>query len=284
MASIVVSDTVAGKRAMTIRFHLFLLALCALLPLLGFAVYVSVNLIEHDRDSIRGGAAGRARAMMTAADAELRGSIKTLQALAASRALDTGDLPAFHADAVRILASQPDWSNITLALPSGTQVVNLAIAFGEPLHALLIDSPSAAQVVKTLRPAVGSVTTAGPLPGPRVPLRVPVIRDGAVAYILTAAIRPESFERLIRAQNLPKNWIAALIDGNGRFVARVPARLVGALASESLRAALRNAPQGWFRGITSDGNDVFTAYLQMVSRWRAGFGNSNGARVSCWWP
>ena len=117
---------------MTIRSHLLLLASSAVLPVLAFAILVSITLVKHEQRTFERGAIERARAMMSAIDASLRGSVSTLQAIAASRALASGDLRGFHESAMRVLATQPGWSNITLSLPSGEKVVDALAPFGAP--------------------------------------------------------------------------------------------------------------------------------------------------------
>lgn len=91
---------------MRIRSHLLLLAAGAMLPVLAFAVLVSVVLVRQDNETVERGALDRARAMMSGVDAELRGSIATIAALTASSALVADDARAFHAEAERVLATQ----------------------------------------------------------------------------------------------------------------------------------------------------------------------------------
>ena len=207
---------------MTIRSRLLLLASGAVFPVLIFAVLVSVILVLEEQRTFERGAIERARAMMSAVDASLRGSLSMLQALAASRALAAGDLAGFRESAVRLLATQPAWENITLGLPSGERVVDALAPIGPPQPPIL-DLGSAERVVKTQQPVVGDVSRQTPDSPAVVPVRVPVLRDGVVAYILTAQVRPESFDTLIREQQLSQDWVAGLIDGNGNFVARAAA-------------------------------------------------------------
>ena len=87
---------------MTIRAHLLLLAAFAVLPVLVFAVLISIMLIDHQQRTFEQGAIERSRAMMSAVDADLRGSLSTLNALGASRALAADDLSGFHDSAVRV--------------------------------------------------------------------------------------------------------------------------------------------------------------------------------------
>ena len=76
---------------MKIRSHLFLVALGAIAPMLIMAIVAGTVLVQHERKNFESEAIGRARAAMSAVDAELRGAITTLQALAASRSLENGD-------------------------------------------------------------------------------------------------------------------------------------------------------------------------------------------------
>ena len=230
---------------MKIRSHLLLLAAGAMIPLLAFAVLVSVVLLERDRATVQRAASDRARAMMTAVDAELRGSAATLDAVGASAALAAGDLRAFHGEAARVLGSQPQWLEITLVTPAGEKLLEVSQPFGAALSPA-VDRPSIARAVTTKQPAVGDVDVA--LAQGVIPVRVPIVHDGAVAYVVTAFVRPDSFETLIRQQRLPDGWISGIVDSSGRFVARIPTRPAGDLASVDFRAAVQKSPEGWSRG------------------------------------
>lgn len=246
-----------------------LLAGGAMVPILAFAVLVSVILLEQDRETVQRAALDRARAMMTGVDAELRGSVATIQALGTSDALDDGDLPRFHAQAARMLATQPMWTNVTLLRPSGEKLVDASRPHGEPLRAT-IDVASVARAVATMEPAIGNVDSS-PALGAGVPIRVPVMRDGKVVYVVTAIVRPKAFEDLLRQQRLPEGWISGIVDSNGRFVARLPPRPAGDLASAAFRAAVLQSPEGWSRGLTIEGRDVFSAHeVSQFSRWSIG--------------
>jgi signal transduction histidine kinase/CheY-like chemotaxis protein len=258
------------EHSMTIRSSLLLLASGAVLPVLIFAVLVSVILVEEEQRTFERGAIERARAMMTAVDASLRGSLSTLQALAASRPLAAGDLAGFRESAARLLATQPAWHNITLGLPSGERVVDTLAPLDTALPPI-VDLPSAERVVKTQQPVVGDVSRQTPDSPAVVPVRVPVLRDGIVAYILTAQVQPESFDTLIHEQQLSQGWVAGLIDGNGNFVARVPPRAPGEPASPAFRAESQRAKEGWYRGLTVEGKDTFTAYQRSaLGNWTIG--------------
>ena len=256
--------------ALTIRSHLLLLAMAAFLPVLAFGAAASLLLVKHDQETQRNGALDRTRAMMTAVDAELRGSIAALQAITAFQALHRGDLPAFHAAARRALATQPAWLDVSLTLPSGKALVDAALPWGAVLPA--DDDPAGiARVATTLQPVVGDVIAEKSLGRPAIPVRVPVVRNGVAVYVITAMVRPDAFAGLIQNQHLPPGWVSGIVDGNMRFVARVPAVPVGSLASEVFRAAAGGAREGWYRGLTLEGMDAFSAHITSgFSGWSVG--------------
>src|SRR5689334_13886435 len=219
---------------MRIRSHLLLLAAGAMLPVLGFAVLISAVLLNEVRTGIERGARDRTRAMMTAVDAELRGNVTTLQALAASRALGTDDLAGFQIQAERVLATQPGWTHVILLRPSGEPLVDVRHPSAPPL-APILDLGSVVRAVQTVRPIVGSVGATGA--GPGIPIRIPVLRDGAVAYVLSIVVRPDAFEDVLSLQKLPARWEAGVVDANGRYVARLPTRPAEEFASDDYRRA-----------------------------------------------
>src|SRR3954463_11926496 len=117
------SPASSGK-GLTIRSHLLLLAMATFLPVLAFGAVASFLLVEHDRQTQRNGTLDRTRAMMTAIDAELNGSIAALQAATASPSLWADARRASPPPPTRALATQPAWLDVSLARPSGKQLVN----------------------------------------------------------------------------------------------------------------------------------------------------------------
>jgi signal transduction histidine kinase/ActR/RegA family two-component response regulator len=249
-----------------LRTSLFALVAGTAVPLVALAAVLAYFLLAHETATFRAGAQDRNRAFMTAVDTELRGHFTALRALAASQSLERDDMRAFQSEAMRVVATHPAWSAVILADRSGQQLVNTKYTFGERLPRVS-DTASFDAVVNGARPEIGHVA-AGPRGNWAVPMRLPILRDGAVRYILTAPIRPDAFLRLIQEQHFPDGWAAGLLDSTGRFVARVPERAPGSLASTDLRDALAGAPEGWYRGSTLEGSDAFTAFrTSEFSRW-----------------
>jgi signal transduction histidine kinase/ActR/RegA family two-component response regulator len=255
---------------MTLRSNLFLLVIGTVLPVTVLALVLSYLLVQQEKETFRKGALDRNRAFMTAVDAEIRGHLTTLQALAAARSLEAHDLRAFYDDAQRVLASQRDWRNIILASAAGQQVVNARQPFDAtlPRHS---DPESMERVARTLAPTVGNITAGGITGNYGIPIRLPILRNGSFTYVLTAVIEPDVFGRLIRAQNLPQGWVSGLVDVTGHFIARVPPRSPDQMASRDFLAALRRTNEGWYRGLTVEGKDTFTAHkASELTNWTVG--------------
>ena len=272
-------------RPMRLRSHLLVLTLGTLLPLLVFAVIASALFAERERATFREGATQRTLALLTAVDIQLGSSVTTLEGLATSRHLDTGDLRAFHAEATRVLASQPDWLTVTLTPPSAQEVVNVLRPFGAELPTI-IDRRSFDQVVRTGSPAISSLIYSSLTKQHHFTVRVPVVRDNAVKYVLSAAVKPQAISRLLSAQRLPRDWVGVVLDGNDRIVARTvdSEGTLGQLASESLRTALAGASEGWFYGSTIEGKAVYTPYNRSTwSGWSLAMGIPASAVAASAW-
>ena len=261
-----------ARTRFSIRSYLILLVLIGMIPLLVFSTGMVIRLSRADRETFQRGATQRNFALMTAVDTELKGSIATLQALASSDYLDIDNVGDFRNDAARFLKSQPNWLNIHLAQPSGQQVVNLRLPLGTELGTVT-EHTSFDNVVRTNNPVVGNLKLGRLTQEIDFTVRVPVVRDGILKYVLSAVVKPQSISALLARQNLPPDWIGVVLDGNRRFVARTtrPGQNLGGLASESFRAALDRAPEGWFRGTTIEGREVYTSYTRSpLSGWTVG--------------
>jgi len=125
-----------------LRTQLFLLVSGTVIPLLALAAVLAYILLQHESETFRDGARDRNRAFMSAVDAELRGHIKTLEALATSDELERNDLQSFYAEATRVLAAQPGWSQVILSDGEGRQLANTRLPFGSRRVLATLHAPS----------------------------------------------------------------------------------------------------------------------------------------------
>jgi len=227
--------------------------------------------VKQERDSLRDAAGERVVAVLSAIDAEVRGSMAALRAMASSRQLEAGNLKAFHAEATRVLGTHADWIDYTLAHPDGTRLADASHPPGGTAG-LVADRASFDAALAGREPVIGRVIAGPAGRNLGIPLRVAVQgADGHPRYVVTVLLRPESFIDVLREQRLPEGWVVTLLDSSGHVIARLPHVPAGTPASDSFRAQVRKASQGWFRGRTLEGRDTYTPYsTSTLSGWTLG--------------
>ncbi|GEP05595.1 ATP-binding protein [Methylobacterium oxalidis] len=252
------------------------LALAAAIPILLFSGWVAYVTAEQGRAAARHVALESAARVADRVAADLAAQLQILDVLAASPALDSSRLELFYEEARRLKASRPLWETVELADDSGNQVVNLLRPLGAALGPTA-DRDSFDEVLRLRRAIVGGIGPVGALSGKRlVTLRVPVIRDGQLRFILTVALATNAVSSILRDAGAPAGWVGEIVDKRGNIIARTSAEAseLGRPASPALRAAIARAPEGFYTGATLEGSDVETVYrtLPDTSGWSVHFG------------
>jgi signal transduction histidine kinase/ActR/RegA family two-component response regulator len=255
-----------------------LLAAVGVVPGLVLSVVLGYFLVEHEKETFRQAALARNRTFLTAVDAQMLGYLGTLHALAASADLDTGDLQGFDAEARRVLESQVDWRNVLLLNSAGQQLMNLRFPYGAPLpNEAQIDNPGFREVLASKKAVIGSLNP-GPVSNvPGIAVRMPVIRDGEMRYVLEFVLEPVALAKLMQAQGYASTWYIGLADRNGRFLTRLPVPPSGDRVSADFQAAIQRTPEGWYRGRTLEGRDTYTAHkTSELTGWTVGVAIPSG--------
>ncbi len=261
------------RRPVKIATYLFGVVVGLLVPTMVFSVAVVVAYDRQQRTAVQRGWVETARALVNAVDRELIGATRVLQTLGTAQSLDRHDLATFHHSASRLLATRPGWVSIALAAPSGVVVLDTSIAVGAPGPALR-EPASFAEVLRTAQPVIGGLTQSG---GRHVfPIRVPIVRDGAVTYVLTALVPPDAIAEILKRQDTPPGVLAGIFDARGTIVARTSGAetFVGRPVSPDVRQLLRTQDEGW-AGVTRtlEGVPVYTAFSRSpVTRWGVALG------------
>ena len=258
---------------MRIRTYLLVFALAVLLPMIAFAAAVVVAFDRQQRSAVQRGGIETARALMSAIDRELGGSIATLRALGAARSLERDDIAAFDDDARRVLRSQRHWRAIILLTPSGEMRVNTSYRVGDPMPGT-VDRESFDTAVRTARPVVGAVLR-GPLGEFAFAIRSAVMRDGRLAYVLTAALDPAAIASILEAQQIPADWVGTVFDARRHIVARTRGteQYVGRPVSPEFLRLLDTGHEGWAVTHTLEGVAVYTSFKRSAATgWGVGLG------------
>ncbi len=262
-----------SPRTASIGSHLRLLALGTLLPVVLFAAGLAVMQAQQERETFERGAHSRVVAISSAIDAELRATVASLRTLAEGQALADDQLDRFHSIAQRVKNVHSDWVTVILADARGQQLVNAARPYGAELPRI-DEIASFEAVVRTLRPSIGSLAL-----GPRgqrqaYPVRVPVLREGRLAYVLTAVVDPAAIARILHAQGMPEDWVASVVDARLVQVARLHQGQiqVGVPVAPAFRAALTSgAVEGTYHGRTLEGTPSYVTWRRSgFSSWAVG--------------
>jgi PAS domain S-box-containing protein len=284
------------------------LVLAALLPVLifTFAMFRQKARLQHE--AVERGMRDTARALSLAVDREMGAVRAILETLAESPHLDTGNLRSFHEICRRALANRKE-SRLILFDRSGQQLMNTARPFGTPLPNPFRD-PAPAQTVdtyphlplggpepvkktmETAELAVSDLFVALDSRRPTLGINVPVVRNGKVLYALEMAFHPRLLTELLLEERLPADWIAALVDKNGVFIARTkaPERFVGRAGTAELLSQIAKSQEGWGTERTFEDIPVYHAFVRSdLTGWVTGVAVSQAAinapinRSIAWW-
>jgi len=256
-----------GSRAL--RFRLFLLAASGLAPLALVLSLASAYLAQERRTETQRSALELSRALATALDAELGSTISLLENLAISSDLQSV-APArlatedFSRLAQRMAQSQK-WLMIVVADDRGEVVARegqVAALAGDT-----VDAQSLTQAKATRAAVVGRVAA---WPGGReaFAVRIPVLKDGRLRYVLSAVVPANRIRDVVARQQVAPSWVAAVYDQGGNVAAssraadalRYPASL------ETLVAAGGEEGAGITR--TAGGVETYTGFSRVrTSQW-----------------
>jgi signal transduction histidine kinase/CheY-like chemotaxis protein len=209
-----------------------------------------------------------ARELIRAVDTELDASVRTLEVLAASSSLQSSDLEGFRRVAANFLRSHPTWDRIVLTSTDGRPLMTAGNATAT--DGALPDDVGFARVVSSAQPGIGSIGR-GPDGQFGVPVRVPVVSDGAVVYVLSAVIAPDRLAAVLPLGH-DDTWLRVVMDASNAIVARTRRadEFVGTTADDAFVARIRDRDDVMFESVTLDGEAVYSGVSRgQRSGWRA---------------
>jgi signal transduction histidine kinase len=124
------------------------------------------------------------------------------------------------------------------------------------------DHSSLVELSRSAEPVIGNIVMAPVAQKHAIPVRVPVIRRGELLYVLTAMVDAEAFAAILQAEHMPGQWMAAIVDRTGRYVARGPQSvpLVGTLAPQHYAKQLAQSGQSSAFVRTREGVEMYGAF------------------------
>jgi len=268
-------DQATRQRAIPLRNRLLAIALAGILPLAFVAGLGLVSIINDQQFQTERRNLEVTRLVATAVEIKLNRSFDVLEALSHSPLLDSGDVDSFSRLVQRVLPSVPDWHALLLIAPDG-QVIRRISSSSMSSAGPLAEVNSFTDVVTSEQRQVGDLGK-GPGGNWGIPLRVPVMRETELRYVITAVLRPRAILGVISTRRLPTGWMVTVLDGTGRRIGNTHAAVetTGDPAPAALAELLRTHPteEGMGQAIM-EGVPVHTAFvrLQQGAEWTVATG------------
>lgn len=257
----------------TIRSRLVLLTVACMAPAFLLASAVLYYNYQQQRAALIKDAVESARTLVRLIDREFVTVEVSLSALATSPLVRSGDYRAFQSQADEVL-KRSFINNIALIAPSGQQLMNTAIPFGQPLPKTGVMAQTQ-KVLQTGKPDISGLLMGAALKRPISNVAVPVFSGGMVTHSLSGVILPDHLQKLLVSYGLPEDRLTVIFDQSATVVARSHEidRFRGQSVSPSLVKRLGEVNEDAFEALTLDGTKVVSAfYRSPVSGWGVAIG------------
>jgi C4-dicarboxylate-specific signal transduction histidine kinase len=235
--------------------------------MIAFAAFVLSRFSEAEESRYQGAALHAAERVAGAVDREIAGLEVALQALSTGRSFTERAFDRFYERALegkRIIRA-----DIILKDAKGQQLVNTRVPFGTPLPSSLQEHERRA--IQLDKPELSNLFVGALSKQPVISIAVPVGREGEPDHLLVIAIDPERLSEVLKAQALPENWTAALVDRNGSIIAR--SRDHGHLVGTQIPSEMSPPPgrgEATWLGKNADSQSALLAHAkpQLAPEWR----------------
>lgn len=238
------------------------LILTAAIPVLLLGGWMAYITADQERSYARKAATEALTQVAHRIEGEIAHEMQVAETLASSAALDQGNLQNFYLEATRIVAARPLWETAGLTKPDREQVLNVLRPLGAPLGPVT-ETESFVNVLRTRKPVLGGIGPYQAAIGKQlVSLRVPVIRDGELRYVLTIGLIPDQIGTILAQAGLPAGWAGTVIDARDKIVARTPDTKVGKAGptTPAVQDAMARGGANSPRTQTQEGVDVETVH------------------------
>jgi PAS domain S-box-containing protein len=254
-------------RRQGLRAHLLALVLAVLVPAFGAGGLAAWHAVAGYRAAFHDRMAGTTRALALAVDAGIGGDLRALAILASLPsfgAAEAGDAAMqLHRAAMLLGGPLHAYDPAGRILADSTEFAEAAGRPSEGLPFEPAEDPTFRAVIASRQPRIGDL-----LPERGVPIAFqPVLRGERLVAVLALELPPERLRRILAGQNLPEDSFAALVDGQGRVVARSDEwhyRRLGQQMPAESRQRIGNRTEGSFAGDGLDGKARIFAFRRLT--------------------
>ena len=244
---------------MRIRTQLVFMAAAVLVPIV-LAAALAINKIkEGERDTSLRSLGVTARATALIVDREVQGALSGMKVLGHSPSLDSGDLVSFRKEAAAMDQEPMVW---TLLLgEDGRQLVNTRIALGSAMPSSLLPA-DVGQILAGGKPLISDLFRGSQSHRMLTNIYVPAKAASGKAFVVAQAFSVEFWTAKTLQQDIPPDWIVAVVDRSGKIIARniKTAQSVGQMARPEVMAAATRSDEGLIRVPSREGVETYAAF------------------------
>jgi signal transduction histidine kinase len=246
------------------RGYLLLLVFSVAIPAAVFAAILLQRYYNSEVARIDQQLLNNARQLSLTVDRDLAGLQATLQTLALSRSLVSGDHEAFYRQAAQVR----DYvgAHVLLRDATGRHLINTRVLLGTALPTETL--PGDEEVRRYKRPVVSGVMMGTVSREPVYTITAAVVQNDEVTHFLSLSLSPQRLAELLK-EGLDPGHIAGIFDREGKFLARTDrhADFVGRPAPASFAEKMRGT-EGNFRALNVAGDAVSVAFARSnLSGW-----------------
>jgi two-component sensor histidine kinase len=272
-------------RKISLPVRLALLVAGTMLPLIIFASVIIYRGYEKDRVDASARVLATARSIRTVLDAEVQRMTGSLQVLALTNSLRTGDFDRFRRIAFGFLEQYPPDGVLLVTDRDGRQLFSSLAT-----DALSLPRRNNVEIVRrvfdTAKPAFSNLFIGSVLNKPILTVEVPAIVDGKVLYVISFTPPIALFQGILEKQRPNADWTMSMFDAEGINFARVPnpQETVGKRASPTLFAEMFKAPEATYETVSLEGVPLITAVARSpISGWLIAAGIAEASLVLPLW-
>lgn len=245
------------RRPFTVNTYVLGLIVGVLIPLLGFSAYLVIRSAQHEQEWLGAAVRERTRSLARDIEREVATQRSDLFTMANVGTVEGEGFAAFYARARKEMEQQG--MNVVLCDLDGNELLNTSVPLGDTLPRIG-DREAVRHVVATGQAYTSDLSIGAINHKPRVLLSVPVFAGRNLVYVASKDVLP-ALTALLRQQSLPHDWIAVILDRQGRTVARTldPQHYVGQRGTPAFLERVRAQKEGWFPYVSREGIPVYIA-------------------------
>ncbi|CAN5716724.1 hypothetical protein BH11PSE7_BH11PSE7_03250 [soil metagenome] len=244
---------------MRIRTQLIFMAAAVLVPIVLAAALAIDKIKDGERETSLRSLGVTARATALIVDREVQGALSGMKVLGHSPSLDQGDFVSFRREALALDQQPMVWT--VLLAPDGTQLVNTRVPQGSGLVSTRLPV-DLSQILANGTHVVSGLFLGAQSGRMLTNIYVPAAAAGGKAFVVAQAFPVEFWTAKTMQQDLPPDWIVAVVDRAGKIIARniKTAETVGQMARPEIMAAAAREDEGMIRMSSREGVETYASF------------------------